>query len=170
MSSISLRRRVPRLAVLVGLTLFAIPLESAVPADAAPVSSSAASAGQYSESAVTPSTHPAAFNTKTQLLTAHPTTKNAVSCVSRTIVLASGFYSRHYLFNNTDINLSSGLVEIPAGTYEWSDCLKPENGFYSLSSSIFNHDLSEVFDLQAVNLQLTEDTSVTWGSALDPLF
>jgi hypothetical protein len=139
------------LALVAGCAMLTIPLSAAAPAAAAtrtaitqassPASLAAAATIQAARAAAgtlpaasPAATHPPAFNEKTQMLTGSPTTKNVPSCVSRSITLIAAFYSYSEIIGGAHSTPKS--VIIPAGTYGWTDCLIPQNGFYLQQSRV----------------------------------
>ncbi|TDC23289.1 hypothetical protein E1265_13165 [Streptomyces sp. 8K308] len=106
--------------------------------------------------------HPTAYNTKTQFLDASPDSGMAMSCVERSIYLATGDYRWGHVWAD-----GGEPIRLPAGTYTWTDCLDPQNGYYTQQSRLRGpggtYDLIESW-------QLWEDGTYEWGSYLDPQF
>jgi hypothetical protein len=88
------------------------------------------------------------------------------------IELDAGPYQWDYLWSNEEIQVSGGGADITGAAYfEWMDCLIPEDGYYIMNGSIFNEDLSQVYDNEDITApQLSESMQVTWGTKLIPLF
>lgn len=167
-------RKAPHQILLIAVSAVFVSLTAVFPASAAtapPSVSATSSTRQHVALAAAPDALPDAFNTRTQFLTAHPTAGLPVACTERSIFLDAGLYFWDYRFNGKDIDPGGAGKTVPkSGTYTWSDCLIPENGFYRLNGSIFNSDLSVIIDNPEINVQLAASGQVKWGSVLHPEF
>ncbi|MFD9035230.1 hypothetical protein ACFVZW_29445 [Streptomyces sp. NPDC059567] len=107
-----------------------------------------------------------AYNTRNVYLDGIPLPSDDQACVSRSMTLASGWYTWTQIYDAAR-NPSRDLY-LASGTYTWTDCIVAGNGDYDQTSSLSKPG-SATAVLNDTNLPFTRGTH-TFGSLLDPHF
>jgi hypothetical protein len=128
------------------------------PASATPSTASARPAS------VQPAVGATAWLEKSQFLAKVPNSGMAQSCISKPIYLATNTYefaafAAGYVVPPVDYT-------IPAGTWQWTACITPLDGFYNLDSNLVSSQGS--FDVSGPWLNHADGVGL-WGSYLKPL-
>jgi hypothetical protein len=111
---------------------------------------------------------PIAYNQKVQYLTDNPTPSMGVSVVDRKIILAQGTYTWGLLLDGTVPGSTwKRSIFLKAGTYDWTDILIPDNGYYDQQSSLSDDQGDPVAYLASPTFVDTSGTH-EWGSELIP--
>ncbi|WOX24976.1 hypothetical protein [Streptomyces solicathayae] len=107
-----------------------------------------------------------AYNTRSVWLDGDPIETDAEACTSRSIYLASGWYTWTQIFGAA--RTPSRDLYLAAGTYTWTDCIKPHSGSYEQKSSLYQPGYQPAY-LNDPKFTATRAT-YTFGSELDPHF
>ncbi|WP_329114053.1 hypothetical protein [Streptomyces sp. NBC_01353] len=107
-----------------------------------------------------------AYNTRNVYLDGAPVWSDPDACVSRSMTVASGWYTWTQIFEGTR-NPSRDLY-LAAGTYTWTDCIRAWDGYYEQKSSLSKPG-SATAVLNDTNLHFSAGT-YHFGSLLDPHF
>ncbi|MEU8527639.1 hypothetical protein AB0C77_18910 [Streptomyces sp. NPDC048629] len=104
--------------------------------------------------------------TRSVWLDGDPIETDAEACTSRSIYLASGWYTWTQIFGAA--RTPSRDLYLAAGTYTWTDCIKPHSGSYEQKSSLYRPGYQPAY-LNDPKFTATRAT-YTFGSELDPHF